>query len=64
MAQQAGMAMMIPSLLISGPLVGYALGWAIRKWIGGGNWVTIAMVLFGMAAGIRESILIIRKLSK
>ena len=58
------MAMMIPSLLVCGPLVGYGLGWAIRRWIGGGDWVTIGMVLLGMAAGIRESVLVIRKLSK
>lgn len=61
---QTGMAMMIPSLMVAGPLVGYAVGYLIRRGTGWGRWVEILMALMGLAAGIRESILIIRKISK
>jgi F0F1-type ATP synthase assembly protein I len=61
---QAGMAMLIPSLMVAGPLVGYAVGYFIRRGTGWGRWVEIVMALLGLAAGIRESVIVIRKISR
>lgn len=60
---QIGIAMSIPMLLASGPLVGFGLAWLIRRWTGWGAWVTWVMIVLGMVAGIRETIKAIRKLS-
>lgn len=60
---QIGMAMSIPMMLLSGPLVGYGLGWLIRRMTGWGPWVEAIMVGLGLIAGIREVINVIRKLS-
>ena len=60
---QVGLAMTIPMLLLSGPLVGYGLGWLIRRWTGWGEWVIAVCVLLGLVSGIRESIKVIRRVS-
>lgn len=60
---QLGLALSIPTLLAAGPLVGFGLGWLIRHWTGWGEWVTWVMVLLGIVAGIRETVLVIRRLS-
>lgn len=60
---QAGLALAIPMLLASGPLVGYFLGVFIRRWTGWGGWVVVLMMVLGMAAGVRETIKVIRRLS-
>lgn len=60
---QIALAVSIPTLLVSGPLVGFGLGWLIRHWTGWGPWVTWVLVILGTMAGIRETIQVIRKLS-
>jgi ATP synthase protein I len=61
--QQAGMALVIPMMLASGPLVGYGLGWLLRRWTGWGGWVIPVCIALGFAAGVRETIKIIRRIS-
>jgi F0F1-type ATP synthase assembly protein I len=60
---QVGMALSIPTLMVSGPLVGYGLGWLVRHWTGWGAWVEALLMALGMIAGVREVIKIIRKIS-
>ena len=55
--------MMIPGLMVAGPLVGYGVGWFIRRMTGWGNWIEILMTVMGLVAGIREVIRVIRKIS-
>lgn len=62
LATQLGLALSIPTLLAAGPLVGYGLAWLIRRWTGWGPWVTMVMVLLGIAAGIREVVQVIKRL--
>jgi len=59
----AGLAMMIPGLMVAGPLVGYGVGWFIRRMTGWGDWIEILMTVMGLVAGIREVIRVIRKIS-
>ncbi|HOR29209.1 MAG TPA: AtpZ/AtpI family protein [Candidatus Sumerlaeota bacterium] len=61
---QAGMAFLIPGLLLAGPVSGYLLGLLIQRWTGWGQWVLLLMVALGLITGIRESIRIIRNLQR
>lgn len=61
--RQVGAALSIPGLLLAGPLVGYGLGWTAKTYLGAPAWITLVMLLLGLISGIRESILVIRKLS-
>lgn len=55
---------MIPSLMLAGPLAGYALGYVLRRALGWGTWVIVVMVLLGLVAGLRESVVILKKISR
>ena len=61
---QMGLAMMIPSIMVAGPVVGFLIAWFIGRWTGWhARWFTALLVLLGMMAGVRETIRIIRKIS-
>ncbi len=63
--RSASQALMIPSLLAAGPLVGYFLGRGIGGWAfdapdpGG-----VVGLLLGLVAGIREVVRIVRRMGK
>lgn len=61
--RQVGTALSIPGLLLAGPLVGYGLGWAAKTYLGAPVWTTLLLLVLGLISGIRESILVIKKLS-
>lgn len=60
---KAGLALMIPSVMAAGPLAGLLIAWLVRRLTGWGDWVTAVLILLGLAAGVRETIRIIRRLS-
>ena len=60
---KTSLALSIPMLLVSGPLVGYWLGRLVRHWTGWGEWADWLFVILGMVAGVKESVRIIRRLS-
>ena len=62
--RQASIAMTIPMVMAAGPLVGWGLGWAARRYLGAPNWVMLVGVVVGLAAGIRQTILLIRQLER
>jgi F0F1-type ATP synthase assembly protein I len=62
--RQAGMLTMIPTLMVVSPLVGYFLGVLLQRYLGAGDWIKPACMLLGMAAGVRQMILILRKVSR
>lgn len=37
--------------LVSGPLVGFAVGYGLDRWLGTGPWCKLAFLLLGIAAG-------------
>jgi F0F1-type ATP synthase assembly protein I len=60
---QAGLALMIPSLMVAGPLAGFLIAWLIGRWTGWqSRWITVGLVLLGMVAGVRETIKVIRRI--
>ena len=61
---QAGMAMTIPMMMLAGPLVGYGIGWLLRRWLGWGAWIEMGMLVLGFVAGVRESVAIIRRMGQ
>lgn len=62
--RQVGMLGMIPTLMVVSPLVGYFLGVMLHRYLGLGEWIKPTCALLGAAAGIREMILILRKVSR
>lgn len=59
----AGLGLMIPMMMLAGPLAGYGLGWLLQQLFRWGQWIIIVMVLLGVVAGMRESIVIMKKIS-
>jgi F0F1-type ATP synthase assembly protein I len=62
--RQTGTALAIPGLLLAGPLVGFGLGWCIKTYLGGPGWSPGVGLIVGLISGIRESIIVIKKLSR
>ena len=66
--RQAGLALSIPTLMVSGPLVGYFLGYGLVAWLDIGDpWgkvIKVVGLILGVVAGARETIRLIRKISE
>jgi len=52
---------LIPSLMIAGPVVGYLLGRAVEKYIGGAPWGTVTGMLVGVVAAFRQVFLLLNR---
>lgn len=66
--RQASLALSLPMMMLAGPLVGFLLAMAAIHWLEiGPVWaarVKIIGVILGIMAGIRETVGVIRKISK
>jgi len=62
--QAASLALSIPGLFIAGPLVGYALGWALNNYLGWPDWWLGVGTLLGLVSGSYESYVILKRLSR
>ncbi len=63
-ARQLGLLTTIPMILAAAPLVGFYLGHWLDRWLGTEPWITYGMLAIGLVAGIRETVLILRKASR
>ena len=65
--RQASLAMALPMLMVSGPIVGFLLGLGLEKWLDlqppWGGIARVVGVFLGIAAGLRETIRIIKRIS-
>lgn len=65
--RQASLALTLPMLMVSGPIVGYFMGYGLAYWLDlGDRWASIVKivgVVLGMIAGVRETIRVIKKIS-
>jgi hypothetical protein len=66
--RQASLALTLPTLMVVGPLVGLLLALALVHWLEiGPPWaarIKVIGVFLGILTSIRETILVIRKLSR
>ena len=60
--RQASIALTIPMVMVSGPLVGWGLAWAAQRFLGAPGWTTPIGIVIGFLAGIRQTIQLIRRL--
>jgi F0F1-type ATP synthase assembly protein I len=58
-----GVAMAIPAILAASPIVGYLLGQWADGWLGSAPYGGLAGLLLGLAAGVRETVLLVRRLN-
>ncbi len=63
-ARQIGLLTTIPMILAAAPLVGYFLGHWIDRRFGTDPWFMMILLAVGLIAGIRETILILRKANR
>lgn len=65
--RQASFALTLPMLMVSGPIVGFLMGYGLAKWLDlGDRWAwtfKIAGVTLGAIASARETIRAIKKMS-
>lgn len=59
--RDVGSYTLIPALMLAGPAVGYGLGRLLEKQFGGKPWVGVFGLLFGLAAGFHQIILLLKK---
>ena len=59
--RQLGLLSVIPMILAVAPLIGYFLGNKIDGWLSTGPVFGLVFVGLGFAAGVRETIVILRK---
>lgn len=65
--RQAGLALSIPTMMVSGPIVGFLLGMGINRVFGitppWERWVKVVCLVLGLIAGGRETVRVIRRIS-
>ena len=64
LARQMGIAITIPMVLLAGPLVGWFIGSWLDKKFGTEPWFLTIMLIMGLAAGIRQTIQLIKQISR
>ncbi|MFH0794926.1 MAG: AtpZ/AtpI family protein [bacterium] len=56
---------LIPMMMVAAPLVGAALGWGAQKlWPSISPWGIVAGVAVGFASGVRETIILIKRIDR
>ena len=63
LARQLGMLTVIPVLLAIAPLIGYFMGRQADRWLGTDPFLMLIGLGLGFVAGVRETILILKKAS-
>ena len=58
-----GLAITIPMVLASGPLIGWFIGTWLDKKLGTTPWIFIILLILGVVASVRETIKIIKEIS-
>jgi ATP synthase protein I len=61
--RNAGIGLTIPMLLASSIIVSCVIGYYLDRWLGTAPWLFLLFFILGIATGIRETILLIRKMN-
>ena len=60
-ARDIGIYTLIPSLMVAGPVVGYALGRLVEHFLGGEPWGVAGGMLLGVVAAFRQVFLLLKR---
>ena len=63
-ARQLGLLTTIPMILAAAPLIGYFGGRWLDGKLGTEPWLSMVLLLVGLVAGVRETILILKKAAR
>jgi ATP synthase protein I len=63
-ARQLGLLTTIPMILAVAPLIGYYAGRWLDGRFGTAPWISMILLLIGLVAGVRETILILKKAAR
>lgn len=61
--RNAGIGLTIPMMLAASILVGCLVGYYLDRWLHTTPWLFLVFFILGIVTGIRETILLIRKLN-
>jgi ATP synthase protein I len=61
-ASRVGLGIMIPTVFAAAVVVGCALGWWLDEMLGTAPWLTLVFLGFGIAAGVREVLRMLRRM--
>jgi F0F1-type ATP synthase assembly protein I len=59
-----GVAMAIPTLLVSGPLVGYFIGSFLDRKFDWDPWAKVVLMVLGMISSFRECMTMLRRINR
>lgn len=63
-ARDIGSYTLIPMMMVVGPIIGYLMGHYLEGRIGGEPWLGVVGIMFGLAAAVRQIILLLQKRSQ
>lgn len=59
-----GIGFTIPMMLAASVIVGCLIGYYLDQWLGTSPWLFLLFLALGITAGIRETMLLIRKINE
>jgi hypothetical protein len=62
-ARDIGSYTLIPMMMVVGPVIGYLMGHYVEGRFGGEPWLGVVGIMFGLAAAVRQIILMLQKRS-
>ncbi len=62
--RNVGLGVTIPTTLAASVIVGCVIGHYLDRWLGTGPWMLLLFLVLGIAAGVRETMVIVRKMEE
>lgn len=62
--RQVGLLVAIPGILLASPLIGFFIGSYLDSWLQTAPWLMLVFLILGFAAGVRQTILLIREATR
>lgn len=63
-ARRVSLGITIPTTFAASVVVGIMIGYGLDKWLGTGPWLTLIFLGFGLAAGVREILSVLKKMDQ
>ena len=62
--RHVGLGVSVPTMLAASVIVGCIIGHYLDSWLDTGPWMLLLFLVLGLAAGVREMLVILRKLEE